>query len=348
MAFKIASSPHVRKDSQTSAVMQRVILAALPGLAVQCYFFGWGTFIQVCVAIATALAAEALVLKLRNRPISPTLMDQSAVLTALLIGVAIPPLAPWYLVVIGTVFAIVMVKQLYGGLGQNLFNPAMAAYVLLLVSFPVLMTTWAAPSTLAQSSAGILDAIDVIFSAQGAANFALGIDGVSMATPLDTLKTDLSMGLTADESLKRAIFGGGSTGEGWFWVNLAYLCGGLFLLATKTIRWHISGGLIGALFVCSLFGFGASPDTHASPLFNLFSGATMLAAFFIATDPVTAATSPRGRLLFGAMIGVLIYLIRTFGGYPDGVAFAVLQANLCAPLIDYYIKPRAYGHRGSL
>ena len=348
MAFKIASSPHVRKELQTSAVMQRVILAMLPGLAVQCYFFGWGSFIQVLLALATALACEALVLKLRNRPVADTLKDQSAVLTAILLGVAIPPLAPWYLVVIGTLFAIIIVKQLYGGLGQNLFNPAMAAYVLLLISFPALMTVWAAPASLADKSAGVMDALQVIFGGVGAIDYAMGIDGVTMATPLDTLKTDLSMGLTASESLQKPLFGGGSTGEGWFWVNLAYLAGGIFLLATKTIRWHISTGFLGALFVCSLFGFGVSPDTHASPVMQLFSGATMLAAFFIATDPVTAATSPRGRLLFGALIGVLVYVIRTFGGYPDGVAFAVLLANLCAPLIDYYIKPRAYGHRGSL
>ncbi|MBT1445949.1 electron transport complex subunit RsxD [Shewanella sp. JM162201] len=346
MAFRISSSPHVRKDTATQAVMQKVILAALPGLAVQCYFFGWGSFIQVLLAIAVALGAEAAVLKLRGRTIKETLNDQSAILTALLIGVALPPLAPWYLVVIGTIFAIVIVKQLYGGLGQNLFNPAMAAYVLLLVSFPVLMTTWAAPLGLGADNAGFVDALKVIFSGVGAPAFALGIDGVSMATPLDTLKTDLSMGLTATESLQKPIFGGSSTGEGWVWVNLAYLAGGIYLLASKTIRWHISTGLLGALFVCSLVGFALSPDTHASPLFNLFSGATMLAAFFIATDPVTAATSRRGRLLFGALIGVLIYVIRTFGGYPDGVAFAVLLANLCAPLIDYYIKPRAYGHRG--
>lgn len=348
MAFKIASSPHVRKELQTSAVMQRVILAAMPGLAVQCYFFGWGSFIQVLLAIATAVIAESLVLKLRNRPLVPTLKDQSAVLTAILLGVAIPPLAPWYLVVIGTLFAIVIVKHLYGGLGQNLFNPAMAAYVMLLVSFPALMTVWAAPSGLAASSAGLMDALKVIFIGSGAIDFAMGIDGVTMATPLDTLKTDLSMGLTASESMHKPIFGGSSTGEGWFWVNMAYLAGGLFLLATKTIRWHISVGLLAALFICSLFGFGVSPDNHASPILQLFSGATMLAAFFIATDPVTAATSTRGRLLFGALIGVLVYVIRTYGGYPDGVAFAVLLANLCAPLIDYYIKPRAYGHRGSL
>ena len=176
--------------------------------------------------------------------------------------------------------------------------------------------------------------------------FRLGIDGMTMATPLDTLKTDLSMGLTTTESLTKAIFDG-STGVGWFWVNLAYLAGGLVLLKLKAIRWHISTGVLLGLFVASSIGFLLSPDTQASPLMHLFSGATMLAAFFIATDPVTAATSPRGRIIFGALIGVLVYIIRTKGGYPDAFAFAVLLANLCAPFIDYYVRPRTYGHSTS-
>ncbi|QYJ80398.1 electron transport complex subunit RsxD [Shewanella acanthi] len=346
MAFKIASSPHVTRNLQTSTVMQRVILCLLPGLVVQCAFFGWGTLIQVLLAIAVALACEAAVMKLRNRSIKSALSDNSAMLTAMLIGVAIPQLAPWWMIVLGTVFAIVIVKHLYGGLGHNLFNPAMAAYVLLLVSFPVQMTSWIAPSTIAQHTPGFIDSLQMIFQINAnltMEQFKLGIDGVTMATPLDTLKTDLSMGLTSTESLSKAIFDG-STGVGWFWVNLAYLAGGLVLLKLKAIRWHISTGVLAGLFVASSAGFLLSPDTQASPLFHLFSGATMLAAFFIATDPVTAATSPRGRIIFGVLIGVVVYIIRIEGGYPDAFAFAVLLANLCAPFIDYYVRPRTYGH----
>ncbi|MCH1930171.1 electron transport complex subunit RsxD [Shewanella sp. A25] len=346
MAFKIASSPHVTRNLQTSTVMQRVILCLLPGLVVQCAFFGWGTLIQVLLAIAVALACEAAVMKLRNRSIKSALSDNSAMLTAMLIGVAIPPLAPWWMIVLGTVFAIVIVKHLYGGLGHNLFNPAMAAYVLLLVSFPVQMTSWVAPSTIAQHTPSFIDSLQMIFQVNTnltMEQFKLGIDGVTMATPLDTLKTDLSMGLTSTESLSKAIFDG-STGVGWFWVNLAYLAGGLVLLKLKAIRWHISTGVLAGLLVASSAGFLLSPDTQASPLFHLFSGATMLAAFFIATDPVTAATSPRGRIIFGALIGVMVYIIRIEGGYPDAFAFAVLLANLCAPFIDYYVRPRTYGH----
>lgn len=346
MAFKIASSPHVTRNLHTSTVMQRVILCLLPGLVVQCAFFGWGTLVQVLLAILVALSCEAMVMKLRNRSIKASLSDNSAMLTAILIGVALPPLAPWWMIVIGTAFAIIIVKHLYGGLGHNLFNPAMAAYVLLLVSFPLQMTSWIAPSTIALHSPSFVDSLQVIFNLGAHVDmnlFRLGIDGTTMATPLDTLKTDLSMGLTSSESMTKAVFDG-STGAGWFWVNLAYLAGGLVLLKLKAIRWHISAGVLLGLFICSSVGFLLAPDTQASPWLHLFSGATMLAAFFIATDPVTAATSSRGRIIFGALIGILVYLIRTQGGYPDAFAFAVLLANLCAPFIDYYVRPRTYGH----
>lgn len=347
MAFKLASSPHLKVQLQTQTVMRRVILCALPGIAVQSYFFGFGVLIQVLLAVFVALAAESAVLALRKRAIIPTISDNSAVLTAVLIGVAIPPIAPWWLVVIGTLFAILLVKQLYGGLGQNIFNPAMATYVMLLISFPVQMTSWSVPLAIAQNPMDISLTLQAIFgsmSIEQLNTYKLGFDGIAMATPLDTVKTDLALGLTMTESLSKSVFSDGF-GVGWFWVNMAYLVGGLVMLKLKVIRWHISFAILGSLFICSGFGYLLNPDTHVGPLMQLFSGATMIAAFFIATDPVTAATSIRGRLIFGALIGVLVYVIRTYGGYPDAFAFAVLLANLCAPFIDYYVKPRTYGHR---
>ncbi|MFQ6371010.1 electron transport complex subunit RsxD [Shewanella sp. YIC-542] len=347
MAFKLASSPHLSRQLRTDTVMQRVLLCALPALVVQCAFFGWGTLIQVALAMLVALLCEALIMRLRQRPVMPVISDNSALLTAFLLGVAIPPLAPWWLILIGTCFAIVMVKQLYGGLGQNLFNPAMAAYVLLLIAFPVQMTSWVAPVTAAQHTPGLMESLHIIFSGNQisvAETFRLSVDGTTMATPLDTLKTDLHMGLTTHDSLQKPIFNEWA-GKGWLWVNLAYLAGGLLMLRLKLIRWQISTGVLGALFTCALIAWAFAPQTHVSPLLHLFSGATMVGAFFIATDPVTAATSNKGRLLFGAIIGVLVYLIRSYGGYPDAFAFAVLLANICVPLIDYYIKPRTYGHQ---
>ncbi|MBV7317448.1 electron transport complex subunit RsxD [Shewanella sp. NIFS-20-20] len=344
MAFKIATSPHMGQKLQTSTVMQRVLWCAVPGLIAQCVFFGWGTLIQLALAIIVCVSAEAAVMKLRGRSVSRALSDYSAVVTALLLAVSIPPLAPWWLIVIGSLFAILLVKQAYGGLGNNIFNPAMAAYVLLLISFPVQMTSWLAPSTIAPHVPDFWSSLQAIWFQGDIHAYRVGIDGVTMATPLDALKTDLSMGLTVTESLSKPIFADGA-GVGWFWVNAMYLLGGLILLKLNIIRWHLPVAFLASLLVFSSIGYLMGPDTHGTPWYHLFSGATMLAAFFIITDPVTAATSPKGRIIFGILIGLLVYLIRSFGGYPDAVAFAVLLANLCAPFIDYYVRPRTYGHR---
>ncbi|MBE8168072.1 MAG: electron transport complex subunit RsxD [Shewanella sp.] len=348
MTFKIASSPHIKQTLQTQVIMQRVLMCMLPGIAAQAYFFGWGVFIQIILAISVALIAEAAVMKLRSRNIRHALSDYSAVVTAVLLAVAIPAMSPWWIIVIGTIFAILIVKQLYGGLGNNIFNPAMAAYVLLLVSFPVQMTNWNAPSPVAMNIPSFFDALQTILGTvkNSTEHWREAFDGIAMATPLDSFKTGLSLELTSNEILKGVAFDG-HHGIGWFWVNIGYFLGGLILLKLKVIRWHISTGILVSLFICSSFSFLLQPDTHISPINQLFSGATMLAAFFIATDPVTAATSPKGRLIFGALIGVCAYMIRSFGGYPDAFAFAVLLANLSAPLIDYYVRPRSYGHRVS-
>ncbi|WP_394201829.1 electron transport complex subunit RsxD [Shewanella waksmanii] len=349
MAFKIASSPHLSDKMQTSRLMQQVMLCALPGLAVQCYFFGWGTLIQVVFAMLIAWLAEALVLKIRNRPTLATLKDNSALLTGFLLGLAVPAFAPWWIIFIGVLFAIIIVKQLYGGLGNNIFNPAMAAYVMLLIAFPLQMTTWSAPIGFAQQSFSFNETLQLIFfGATGAdiSQYQLGIDGMAMATPLDSVKTAFSTGLTINEALLANSFSDG-LGVGWFWINCAYFIGGLIMIKLKLIRWHISVAIIASLFICASIGYLLNPDTHLGPIMHLFSGATMLAAFFIATDPVSAATSNQGRLIFGTLIGVIVYVIRTYGGYPDAFAFAVLLGNLCAPFIDHYVKPRAYGHRTS-
>lgn len=350
MAFRIASSPYTHNRRSTSRIMLLVVLAALPGIAAQCYFFGYGTLIQVLLAALTAWLGEAATLRLRKQPVAPVLADNSALLTALLLGISIPPLAPWWLVVLGTLFAIVIAKQLYGGLGQNPFNPAMVGYVVLLISFPVQMTSWLPPESLQVVKPGLADTFAMIFSNQTLAGASmqqlqLGIDGVSQATPLDSFKTGLRAGHSAEQLLAQPIYSGVIAGLGWQWVNLGYLLGGLFLLWNRTIRWHIPLSFLLSLTICATLGWFFSSDSLVSPLIHLFSGATMLGAFFIATDPVTASTTNKGRLLYGALVGLLVWLIRSFGGYPDGVAFAVLLANICVPLIDYYTQPRVYGHR---
>ncbi|PKH26563.1 electron transport complex subunit RsxD [Enterobacterales bacterium CwR94] len=350
MAFRIASSPYTHNHRSTSNIMLVVVLAAVPGIFAQWYFFGWGVLIQVAIASAVALALEAIILMLRNMPIKANLADNSALLTALLLGVSLPPLGPWWLIAIGTAFAIIIAKQLYGGLGQNPFNPAMVGYVVLLISFPVQMTSWMPPDALQAVQPGLLDSLSMVFTQHTAGGLTLqqlqqGVDGITQATPLDGFKTGLRAGHTAEALLAGPMYTGVLAGLGWQWVNVCYLAGGVFLLWYRAIRWHIPAAMIASLAVCATLGWLASPDSLASPMIHLFSGATMLGAFFIATDPVTASTTNKGRILYGVLIGLLVWLIRSFGGYPDGIAFAVLLANICVPLIDYYTQPRVYGHR---
>ncbi|MFY8272744.1 electron transport complex subunit RsxD [Pseudoalteromonas sp. SSDWG2] len=348
MKLSMMSSPYKHSQKSVTRMMVMVGVAALPGIAVQSYFFGTGVLIQLALALACVSAFEAAMLALRGRKVWPTLQDGSAWLTGLLLAISIPPLAPWWIVVIGCFFAIVFVKQLYGGLGFNLFNPAMAAYVLLLVSFPVQMTAWLPANELMATHLSLIDELSVIFTNYTQAGFSLeqlrtNVDGITMATPLDTLKTDVAHGLTVTESMANPIFTE-HAGLGWQWVNAAYLLGGLVLLQQRVINWHIPVAMLSALAACASLGYILDSGNQPGLAFHMLSGATMLGAFFIATDPVSASTTNRGRLIYGALIGVTVYLIRSFGGYPDAVAFAVLLMNMAVPLIDHYTQPRTYGH----
>lgn len=348
MALFITSSPHAHSRKKTSDLMKWVLLAALPGLATQTYFFGWGTIIQLMLALVVALAMEATIMLLRRRAPVAALRDYSVLVTAWLLAIAIPPFSPWWVLVIGLFFAVVIAKHLYGGIGQNPFNPAMIAYIVLLISFPVQMTSWIAPSDLSPNSVEFYDAWKLIFTGFDNDGFSLqqvrtSIDGITMATPLDEFKTSVKAGISANDILSQKTFSF-VAGVGWEWVNIAYLLGGLLLIKMRVIQWYIPAGVLASLLVISGVAYIVSPESVASPLVHLFSGATMLGAFFIATDPVTASTTVKGRLIFGALIGLIIYVIRTWGGFPDGVAFAVLLANMTVPLIDTYTKPRTYGH----
>ncbi|RUO58612.1 electron transport complex subunit RsxD [Pseudidiomarina insulisalsae] len=348
MTFKLAASPHSHQRRTTQQVMRWVYMALIPGILTLIYFFGWGVVWQLGLAILTAWAAEAGCMLLRNRPVRFAWRDHTALVTAILLAISIPGLAPWWIIVIGTAFAIIVVKHVYGGVGQNIFNPAMAGYVVLLISFPVQMTSWPLPQQISQFDLGFLDAASVIFTGFTPAGYNLeqlrmGADGLTMATPLDSLRTALNHQLTMSEALQRPIFGD-YAGLGWQWVNLAFLLGGLVLLKQRIISWHIPGGFLLGLLVPAAVVWMFAPEQSVSPVMHMLSGATMLGAFFIATDPVTAATSNRGRLYFGLLIGFLVFVIRTWGGYPDGVAFAVLLANMAVPIIDKYTQPVTYGH----
>jgi len=335
------SPPFLLKVNKTQLVMLQVVLALIPGIIALFWYFGWGVLIQISIAIITALLAEAFVLKLRKRPIKKTLFDYSAIVTAILFAISITPLLPWWMNVIGMFFAIVIVKQLFGGLGHNPFNPAMAAYVLLLISWPMEMTQWLAPSMLASHTLTFNESMAWIFNAQLPSQYSW--DALTMATPLDEMRTQLKNAFMIDE-IKRSPLWGDFGGKGWEWVGNWFLLGGLFLLWRKVIDWRIPVSVLaGALITSGLFWL-FDQQTHPFPAFHLFSGGLILGAFFIATDPVSASTTPKGRLIYGALIGIITIIIRSFGGYPDAIAFAVLLMNMAAPTIDYFSAPRVFGY----
>ena len=342
MAFKQVTSPHAHSAQSTAKVMQLVIWATVPGILALTWQFGWGSIINVVIASVTAVISEAIIVKMRGRSVSFYLRDYSAIVTALLLGLSLPPLAPWWIIVVGTVFSIVLAKQLYGGLGYNPFNPAMVGYVVLLISFPIQMTTWVAPLALLPegvSHPGVIESLQIVF---GGLN---PVDGVTGATPLDVFKHN--SGLLVDQVYDREpLFNQGIfAGAGWEWVNFAFLLGGLILLSNRIFTWHGPLGMLGALALMSVIFYDSGSSTSpGSALMHLLSGASMFGAFFILTDPVSSAVSNRGRLIYGALIGVLVYIIRAWGNYPDAVAFAVLIANFAAPFIDNYTLPRTYGH----
>jgi Na+-translocating ferredoxin:NAD+ oxidoreductase subunit D len=334
-------SPYISDAPSVSTMMLKVLLALVPSIIAYVWVFGGGILVTIALATATALAAEAAMLKLRKRPIQPFLSDYSAVITAWLLALAIPPLAPWWLIVIGTLFAIVIAKQLYGGLGYNPFNPAMIGYAVLLISFPAIMTKWPAALQVAQTQLSFSDQLHYIFS--GLLPQSVQIDAVTSATPLDYLKTQLTLKHDAASIMQAPIFGalGAKGGE---YVTIAYLLGGLYLWQQKIISWHLPTAFLSALALISGVFWILNPAHFASPIFHLFSGASMLCAFFIITDPVSGPTTPKGKLWFAAGVAVITYLVRVYGGYPDGVAFAVIFMNICVPLIDAYTQPRVFGH----
>lgn len=295
-----------------SRIMQLVIVALLPGVIVMSLYFGTGILINIAFSVVSALMFELVALKLRGRDLRPTLGDGSAVVTGILIGLALPPLLPLWMILIANFFAIVVAKHLYGGLGHNLFNPAMVGFAVLIVSFPVAMSLW--PSTMP------------------AAEAALAADAISSATPLDQFRQKGAM--TVDELWQSGGFGLVS-GRAWEMINLSFLLSGLALIFFRLASWRAPLAMLVSLTVmASLFYDGGSSASQGSPFFHLFSGATMLTAFFIVTDPVTSPDSDAAQIIFGAGAGLLIFVVRSIGGFPEGAAFAVLLMNALSPALD--------------
>lgn len=345
----LIASPHAHARRSVGSLMGLVLLALLPATLFGLYQFGWPALFLFLVTLAAALGFEALALLLAGRPVRGTLWDGSALLTGWLLALTLPPWAPWWIGVLGGFLAVVLGKQVFGGIGQNLFNPAMVARVALLISFPLEMTHFVTPAPLfAPGTPDLAQALAITF---GGAATSAPWDAFSGASLLGQVRTGLSVG--GEEAVLADLLAGaydplaallgqvpGSLGET---SALLLLAGGLLLIARRVIDWMIPLAVLGSLALLATGMSLLDPAQSPGPLYHLLSGSAVLCAFFIATDPVTSPVSRAGQALFGVGIGVLIYVIRTWGGYPEGVAFAVLLMNACTPMIDHYLRPRVYG-----
>ena len=331
-------SPFIQKAASVTNIMFMVILALVPGLIFYVYFFGVGVLLNVFVASLTALIAEYFVLKIRKLPPIVYLSDGSALVAAWLLALSIPSIAPWWIIVVGTLFTIVIAKHFYGGLGSNIFNPAMIGYAVLLISFPAIMTKWPSPIENSLSMESIRQALQVFF--YGLTQVG---DGLTSATPLDYIKTELLQGqILPDITIPNV--GLATILTSTQIISLAYLLGGIVLLHKKIISWHLPiTYLLSLAFISGLFHL-IDPNNYSTISFHLLNGGTMLCAFFIITDPVSGPTTPKGKIWFAFMVAILVYVIRVFGGYPEGIAFAVIFMNICVPLIDNLTQPKVFGH----
>ena len=336
VTVELNNSPYIRKPASVQSVMLRVLLALVPGIAAYVWFFGAGILVNLVIASVAAIAGEAAMLLARGRPVGIFVADLSAVVTAWLIVMTFPPIVPWWITVGATLFAIVVVKQLYGGLGQNPFNPAMAAYAVMIVAFPALMSQWP------HAGVDFASQLELILGGERR------LDAITGATPLDALRTGLreaGVPTTVADVISGGAAFGLFGGRGWEWIALAYLLGGLWLWQQRIISWHMPAAFIGGIVAFAGLLRLVDADQFAAPMFHLLSGGTMLAAFFIVTDPVSGATTPRGKLIFAAGTALITVIIRSFGAYPDGIAFAVLLMNICVPLIDMKTQPPVFGHK---
>ncbi|MGX9417654.1 RnfABCDGE type electron transport complex subunit D [Vibrio sp. WJH972] len=326
--YESSIGPFAHNDNTSVRIMYTVILTLLPAAIFGVYQFGLNSLMVLLVGMASAIAAEWGCLALMQKR-ALACMDGSAMLTGLLLAMSLPPTLPLWITAFGSVFAIVVGKHIYGGLGQNLFNPAMLARVMMIVCFPVEMTSWANPASIDFAN-NLVTVPDAWFQ----------FDGVTSATSLSSERTqpiDLLNLLLGEQS--------GSLGET---CSLFILAGGLFLIYRGLIHWAIPVSFLLGLAIPALISHAIAPELYLPVMTHVLSGGAMLGAFYIATDLVTSPTSIKGQLVYGAGCGLLIWLIRCFGSYPEGVAFAVLIMNSASPLIDHYLRPNIFGSRSAV
>ncbi|MFH0887253.1 MAG: RnfABCDGE type electron transport complex subunit D [bacterium] len=304
----LSHAPHISGKGSVPAIMYIVIAALMPATAMGIYFFGINALILILTCIITALITEYLMTKIMK--IENTIGDGSAALTGLLMALIIPASAPIFTAIIGTVFAIAIVKMLFGGLGYNIFNPALAGRAFLAAAFPVIMTTWVVP-----------------------------FQAVTSATPLAVMKFEHVL-----TPLNQLFFGDipGCIGET---SALAILIGGLFLMLVGIVNWRMPASYLGSVIIFSGILWIINPSLYPSPIFHLFSGGLMLGAFFMATDPVTTPLTSKGLWIFGIGAGILLIVIRQWGGLPEGVMYSILFMNAFTPLINRYTRPRIFGSK---
>ena len=320
----VSPSPHTHGKESTQSIMRDVLIALAPAMLVSILSSGWSALMLILVGAAACVLTEVLIQKyLLKRPV--TVSDLSAVVTGCLLALNLPPNSPWWLIVIGSVVAIGVAKMTFGGLGQNIFNPALVGRVFLLVSFPVLMTTW--------DDSGSM--------------FGL-VDAFSGATPLGAVKEGLKNGMTLSEltadnlTFSQQFFFnmGGSAGE---FSAVALILGFIYLLCRRVIKATIPVTILCTVFVVSGIFWLADPERFTNPVFNLFTGGLLLGAIFMATDYVTSPMTTKGQIIFGIGIGLITVFVRYFGSYPEGVSFAILIMNCTVPLLNKYCKPRRFG-----
>ena len=321
----VSPSPHIHGKENTRNLMRDVVIALLPTVAVSIYCFGLSALKLALVGVLACVAVEYVIAKYMLKT-KVTVCDYSAVITGLLLALNVPINTPWWVVVIGSIVAIGVAKMTFGGLGQNLFNPALVGRVFLLISFPVIMTDWSTP----------------------ASTFGFAFDGVSGATPLGIVKEGLAQGLTLSQiyaehnfSYAQMLFTRiGSAGE---ISAIALLLGFVYLLVRRVIRPHITLSIWGTVFVFSGILWLCNPEQFTDPIFNLLTGGMLLGSIFMATHYVTSPMEPKGMIIFGVGIGIITILIREFGAYPEGISFAILIMNATVPLINMFCKPKRFG-----
>ena len=329
----VSPSPHLHSKVSTQSLMRDVIIALVPAMLVSILFYGWNAVLLLAVSVATCVLAEWLITKyLLKRP--STVGDLSAVVTGILLALNVPPASPWWLVFVGSIVAIGIAKMTFGGLGQNIFNPALVGRVFLLVSFPVLMTDWAIPQAWFNTNIPMFNPV---------------IDAYTGATPLGIAKEGLKAGMTLPEifsanqfTFRQAFFikAGGSAGE---ISALALIIGLVYLLCRRVIKATIPVTIVATVALMTGIFSAINPDIYTGPVFNIFTGGLLLGALFMATDYVTSPMTTKGQIIFGVGIGVITVLVRYFGAYPEGVSFAILIMNCTVPLINKYCRPARFG-----